>query len=203
MVKRNDIRQPVAIFDFDGTITRKSTTLSYLRFVQGPSYLLKVARNTTTVVLYHLRFISIDALNQVIAYSFFKNLTFEYLNHKGAVFSKKILPPLVKQSALERIQWHKDQGHYCILATSAYDMYIRHWSDENLFDACVSTKIAFDEHAVATGKLDGKSCYGEEKLRRVIDVIGDRPREVYAYGDSSGDNAILDYATYPYYKLFK
>lgn len=78
-----------------------------------------------------------------------------------------------------------------------------HWSMQHAFNGLVSTRIAFDERGEATGSLEGKSCYGEEKLQRVLTLIGDTPRTVYAYGDIAGDKAILDYATYPYYKYFK
>ncbi|WED42065.1 HAD-IB family hydrolase [Legionella cardiaca] len=195
--------QPVAIFDFDGTITRKSTTVPFLRFVFGVSFLARLSCQLHSLLLYYCRIIDIDELNQIIVQSFFKNLSRDYLFHQGQNFSEKILPSLIRESAFQRIKWHKSQGHYCILATSAYDLYTEHWSKTNCFNDLVSTKIAFDERWQATGTLDGKSCYGKEKLQRVLELIGDKPRIVYAYGDSAGDKAILDYATYPYYKYFK
>ncbi|WP_237760727.1 HAD-IB family hydrolase [Legionella rubrilucens] len=203
MIEQPGDRQPVAIFDFDGTITRKSTTVPFLRFVFGTSVFIKAARQLHALLLYHFNRMELDELNHIIARSFFTNLSRDYLFQQGKLFSDTVLPSLIRDSAYQRLRWHKSQGHYCILATAAYDLYMTHWSLCHAFNGLASTKIAFDEHNQATGTLEGKSCYGEEKLQRVLQLIGHTPRTVYAYGDSSGDKAILDYATHPYYKYFK
>lgn len=195
--------QPVAIFDFDGTITRKSTTVSFLKFIYGPVFYAKFAGKLHALILYYCKLMDIDQLNKLIADSFFKNVEREFLFHSGEQFSEKMIPSLIRAGVFQRIKWHKEQGHYCILATSAYNLYIDYWASAHNFDNCVSTRIAFNEHDKATGLLDGKSCYGEEKLRRVLELIGTEPRTIYSYGDSEGDKAILNYATHPYYRLFK
>lgn len=203
MTKNIENTQPIAIFDFDGTITKKSTTYFFLKFIYGTSFITKSASQMHSLFLYYCKIIDIDQLNQIIAKSFFKGLSKDYLYHQGKVFSENILPNLIKESAFQQIKWHKNQGHYCILATSAYNIYIDHWSKQNGFDNLVSTKIEFNGEGLATGYLDGKSCYGAEKLKRVIEVIGKEPKIIYAYGDSAGDKEILDYATHPHYRTFK
>lgn len=195
--------RPIAIFDFDGTITHKSTTVSFLKFICGSSFRATASKQLHILLLYYCKIINIDQLNQSIATSFFKGLSQKHLYHLGENFCETILPSLVRDSAYQRIKWHKDQGHYCILATSAYNIYIDYWAKKNGFDDLVSTKIAFNQQGLATGNLDGKSCYGEEKLKRVIELIGNEPKIIYAYGDSGGDKAILNYATYPHYRIFK
>lgn len=203
MEKKVDSLQPVAIFDFDGTITRKSTTIPFLKFVFGPLLYIKMAVNLPSLILYYCNRMNLDQLNNLIADSFFKNVTKEYLFRSGVQFSEKIIPLLVRNGVFQRLKWHKEQGHYCILATSAYNIYIDYWAASHDFDNCVSTKIAFNAGNEATGRLDGKSCYGEEKLRRVLEIIGTDSRIIYCYGDSEGDRAILDKATHAYYRHFK
>lgn len=78
--------QPVAIFDFDGTITRKSTTLPFLRFVFGTALLTKLTCQLHSLILYSLNRIDLDALDQIIVQSFFKHLTRDFLFDKGAQF---------------------------------------------------------------------------------------------------------------------
>lgn len=194
--------KPVAIFDFDGTITQKSTTLPFLKFIQGQAYSIKVLFNLKSLIAYKFKKIDIDDINHVISNAFFKGLTVDHLNHQGRLFSEIIIPSMIKESAQECIEWHQKQGHFCILATAAYDIYIQHWSKLNQFDECVSTHVEFDQHGIATGRIKGKSCYGDEKLRRVLSVIGKKPREVFAYGDSEGDKAILQYASHAFFRSF-
>ncbi|EHL29365.1 HAD-IB family hydrolase [Legionella drancourtii] len=203
MQNKIDDFQTIALFDFDGTITTKSTTTPFLKFISGPTFFLKLLPKLPNLVGYQIHLTDLHQLNTSIAQTFFKGLSREFLYEEGEKFSTQIIPSLVKNTAYKRIKWHKEQGHYCILATAAFNIYIDYWAKMNGFDDLVSTKICFNTQGLATGNLDGQSCYGAEKLKRVLELIGTQSRLIYAYGDSSGDKAILDYATYPYYKIFK
>ena len=192
----------VAIFDFDGTITKKNTAVPFLKLVSGRYFNRKFITRLPEAVAYYLNIIDVDRLNLSIVDTFLKNLSRDALFEYGQVFYSSVLPGLIRDSAFARIQWHKEQGHQCWLATSAYNIYADYWAKQSGFDGVVSTKIEFDDSGHATGRLQGKSCNGEEKLRRVKEVIG-KPNVIYAYGDSSGDKELLDYATYPFYRKFK
>lgn len=55
-----------------------------------------------------------------------------------------------------------------------------------------------------TGKIDGKNCYGEEKVRRIQEKYPlSEFSEVYAYGDTSGDRPMLKLGTSSFYKPFR
>ena len=61
---------------------------------------------------------------------------------------------------------------------------------------------------VAGGRLTGrfltKNCYGQEKVRRVMQVLPQRDNYILvAYGDSRGDKELLDYADVRHYKPFR
>lgn len=192
----------IAVFDFDGTITSKSTTLPFLRFLDERNFLYKVLSQFYVVAGYQLHLIHIDTMNRIISKSFFQGLHRDYLFAMGQLFNQRIIPKLLKPSALQKLQWHKSQGHTCILASSAFNIYIDNWALSNGFDGVVSTQIAFDAQGVATGNLVGKSCNGDEKLRRTLELIGTESRIIHAYGDTSGDVPLLNYATYPHYRCF-
>ncbi|KTD06864.1 HAD-IB family hydrolase [Legionella jamestowniensis] len=196
------IHDTVAIFDFDGTITQKNTTVPFLKFLWGYYFAWKFMTKLPSAIAYQLQLIDIDQLNSAIAKTFLKNLSRDFLYTTGELFSNRILPGLVKPSAFSRLQWHKEQGHYCILATSAYNIYVDYWARQTGFDDIASTRIEFNESNQATGHLEGKSCNGPEKLRRVLELIPEA-KTSYAYGDSTGDKELLEFATYPYYREFK
>ncbi|MCW8398017.1 HAD-IB family hydrolase [Legionella sp. PATHC038] len=191
----------VAIFDFDGTITYKNTTIPFLRFIEEKHFFWKFLPKVPHALAYKLHLIDVDGLNNIIATHFLKDLSQEFLYQSGENFVDSILPQLIKDSAIQRLKWHKERGHHCILATSAYNLYVDYWGKQNGFDHIVSTQIDFDPQGKATGKLRGKSCNGQEKLRRVLECINN-PKTLYAYGDSNGDKEILNYATHPYYRRF-
>lgn len=203
MLEKIDENQVIALFDFDGTITIKSTTTPFLKFISGHFFLPKLLSKLPSLLSYHCHFSGLDQLNNVIAHTFFKGLPREHLYQAGMHFSTQIIPSLVKETALKRLEWHQEQGHYCILATAAFNVYIDHWATLSGFDAIVSTQIHFNAHDVASGTIHGHSCNGAEKLNRILELIGHEPRLIYAYGDSSGDAEMLAYATHAHYRIFK
>jgi phosphatidylglycerophosphatase C len=193
--------ETVAVFDFDGTMTQKNTTIPFLRFLWGNHFGWKFVTKLPNAIAYQLRLINVDQLNTAIAHTFLKNLSRDFLYQNGKNFSNLIIPRLLKDSAYSRLTWHQQQGHLCVLATSAYNIYVDYWAKKSGFNAIASTKIEFNMDHRATGYLEGKSCNGKEKLRRVLELVG-HPQIVYAYGDSQGDQELLNYATYAYYREF-
>ena len=68
-------------------------------------------------------------------------------------------------------------------------------------------KIIGTKVQVVDGKLTGrfltKNCYGEEKVRRLLEHYPNRKEyKLVAYGDSRGDHALLDFADEGHYREF-
>lgn len=194
--------QEIAVFDFDKTLSTKSSTIPFLRYLHQKSFLKKFIPTLPTAILFELKRKDIDALNTVFVKHFFEGMQQYFLFEKGAKFNREIMPTLLNPAAINRLQWHKKRADYCLLATSAYDIYINDWAFHFGFDAVVSTEIEFDTKGLATGGLATLSCYGEEKLRRINKLIKNRTIS-YAYGDSGGDKQMLEVATHAYYRVFK
>lgn len=191
----------VAIFDFDGTITKKPTTLSFLRFVFPWQFILLMPFLFPALILFSCRLITIDNLNIFICWLFFKNKSRNAIVSQGDLFAHTQIPPLLKDEAIHKLKKHQEEGHYCILATSAYDVYIKSWAEFHGFDAVVCTVFEVGNNNQFTGYLSGASCYGLEKAKRVQPWIN-KNSEIYAYGDSRGDKEILALADHSFYRCF-
>ncbi|MCB0845701.1 MAG: haloacid dehalogenase-like hydrolase, partial [Bacteroidetes bacterium] len=58
-------------------------------------------------------------------------------------------------------------------------------------------------NGVFTGKIDGKNCAGPEKVNRLLEILGNQEIEKsYAYGDTSGDKEMLEWADEGGYRCF-
>ncbi|BCA97094.1 hypothetical protein TUM19329_34550 [Legionella antarctica] len=117
------------------------------------------------------------------------------------MFACTQIPPLLKSEAINKLKKHQEDGHYCILATAAYDIYIKSWAEFYGFDAVVCTVLEVGTNNQFTGHLSGASCYGLEKAKKVQPWINHNT-EIYAYGDSRGDKEILALADHPFYRCF-
>ena len=55
-----------------------------------------------------------------------------------------------------------------------------------------------------TGNFLSRNCYGEEKVRRLLELEPNRNSYIlYAYGDSKGDKELIEFADKGWYNKFK
>jgi phosphatidylglycerophosphatase C len=70
-------------------------------------------------------------------------------------------------------------------------------------DRVIGTRLAFSAEGRLTPKLEGLNCRGTEKVRRLREAYGDDLDLDLAFGDTSGDTAMLKAARKGYYRVFK
>ncbi len=195
-------KRAVAIFDFDGTLTSKNTTLFFLHYANPVRFYWIMPILFPLLLLYMTKIISVDQLNRCLCHFFFKGKSKEHLQRIGRDFALNKLPSYVRAEAMLKLKEHQDNDHPCILATAAYDLYIKTWGELHGFTEVLCTEIAYDSQGKLTGKLKGKSCYGPEKVNRIKQILPNINTIIYAYGDSEGDKEMLNFATYSFYRRF-
>ncbi|CDR34374.1 HAD-IB family hydrolase [Criblamydia sequanensis] len=198
-------KETIAAFDFDGTITTRDSLLPLLFFSNNISVtLLKLSLLAPYFLLFVLGLYSRQKTKEKILTSFFKGKTKEEMQLLGESYARSKLPSLVKKEALEKISWHASQGHRLFIVSASIDCYLTPWAKEKGFEGVISSKLDYDEQGRVKGTLLGQNCWGEEKVKKLFNAIQQDPSSVilYAYGDSKGDQALLNKANYSYYKKF-
>lgn len=196
----------VAVFDFDGTITTTDVLLPFLYHWNG------VAASCSQMALltpYFLGFItgaiSRQTLKEALAHRLFAGRKSAELRTAGEAFANSpTLARMMRKEALQKIRWHREQGHRLILASAAFELYLPFWGPLHGFSDVICTRLAVTPAGEMTGSLLGNNCWGAEKVHRLEALLG--PREgytVYAYGNSRGDRELLDWADFGAYKPFK
>ena len=107
------------------------------------------------------------------------------------------LPSLYRSSMSDRLAWHQSEGHQLVLVTASLGVYARPAADALGFDHVIAVELAHNNGRF-TGAMVGPNVRGAEKEVRLRDYLGDRPHELWAYGNSSGDAQMLamaDHAT--------
>lgn len=194
--------QTIAAFDFDGTLTYGDTLIPFLKFVSGNlNTNLKLSLLTPHFIKYLLGKESRQDLKENILTRFLKGYPIDEIRHLGSLFATQKLPELIKLDAIERFQWHLNQGHLCILISANLDIYLEAWGDSVGFHHVISSNCAVSPQGTLTGLLTGKTCRGSEKTSRLIDLAGPKDNfQLYAYGDSEGDRELLELADFAFYK---
>jgi HAD superfamily hydrolase (TIGR01490 family) len=194
----------VAAFDFDGTLTRRDTLLPFLLHTLGS---FEVARHalvlSPTLAAYGLGFIRNDIAKERVFIQCLSGMRMGELRQEAERFAENVLPTLLRKEALQRLDWHKRQGHRCVVISASLELYVRPWAINTGFDDVIATHLEAREDGRITGKLSGGNCFGVEKVRRLEALLGDRNGyTLYAYGDSRGDKELLSSADVAYYRFF-
>jgi len=100
---------------------------------------------------------------------------------------------------LERVRWHTSEGHELLIVTASPELYVGPIGERLGFNAVLGTRLETDGNGRLTGALQGRNCRGAEKVERLRAWLGPTgDATVYAYGDSSGDRQLWEFADHAY-----
>lgn len=194
------VSNTVAFFDFDGTLTRRDSLLPFLRMVAGtPLFVLRMVLLTPVLAAYAANFLRNDVAKEIVIARFLQGMDMEELRQSGRRFANDRLPLLLRPAGTERLRWHQQQGHACVLVSASVDIYLAPWAHAMGFDDWITSSLATDDVGRFNGRLRGSNCFGEEKVRRIKRWLsGKEVSRCYAYGDSPGDLPMLRMANEGY-----
>ncbi|MGK5594579.1 MAG: HAD-IB family hydrolase [Parachlamydiaceae bacterium] len=204
MNKENNDPLVIAAFDFDGTISYFDTLIPYLWTIAGTWATVKnLFLSIPIFIRFRLNTMTRQQAKEALLTKFLKGKPFDLAKTAGRSYAQKRLKCFIKKKALEKIQWHRDQNHLLVLVSANLDVYLTPWAKEKGFQSVLSSQLDVDQQGNLTGFLKGKNCWGEEKVQRLQKVFGSKKNYIlYAYGDSQGDQELLNMADYAFYRLF-
>jgi phosphatidylglycerophosphatase C len=191
----------VAAFDFDGTLTRRDTLLPFLRRTRGASR-TSIAMLANSLVLARGMVTGgeeRDMAKAAVLRRLLAGHDVEDLRAAADVFADVVIKRGLRPSVLERVQSHASEGHELVIVTASPELYVAPIGERLGFDAVLGTRLETDGNGRLTGRLQGRNCRGAEKVERLRAWLGsDGDVTVYAYGDSSGDRQLWEFADHPY-----
>jgi phosphatidylglycerophosphatase C len=196
-------KKKLAIFDFDGTITSRDSMIEFVRFYRGRFYLfLSFVLQFPWLAGAKLGLVSRENAKKRFLSYHFKGESREHLHRKAAMFAQRVLPGILREKALDQIQFHRQHGHEVVVATASLDFWVEPWTRRmNL--PCLCTQGKF-ENEKFTGEFLSANCSGEEKLRRIREAYALEGYDmIFGYGDTSEDKPFLRIAHKRHFKPFR
>ncbi len=193
----------LALFDFDGTITRADTLFHFLRHaVPGPRFWLGALALLPVLAAYKLGLMGNARAKSLVLRRFFRGWPAERFRAAGAAFCREALPGLVRPQALVRIREHLARGDRVLVVSASLSDWVGGWcAEQGLELLATEAEIAAGR---ITGNFSGANCHGPEKARRIRAVLDPADyAPVHAYGDSAGDREMLALAGEPHYRPFR
>jgi len=188
----------LALFDFDGTLTTKDSLGEFIKFAVGePTYYCKLALFSPIFILYKIKLMDNSYAKELLFRLFFSGISEQKFKNYAQEYAAKKLDLIKRDDIYEKFLQHIQDGDRVIVVSASMKCWLEPWTSKHNVEL-LCTQLAFQDGKFS-GKFQTKNCHGKEKLIRVKELLNlDDYKEIYTYGDSSGDDAILGIANHPY-----
>lgn len=192
----------LVLFDFDGTITHRDSLLQFTRFFVGSRrYLFGMAYLFIPLVKSKLGLLSAQKTKELFLTYFFKGVRLSEFHRKCASYSNTTLPKNIRSQALKAIETHKRLGSQIYIVSASACDWIQPWANQFNINV-IATQLEIKDDQL-TGKIKGLNCNGPEKVNRLKEIVDlSKFDKIVAYGDSTGDLAMMDLAHEKFYRKF-
>lgn len=189
-------RSAVAVFDFDGTLVPGDSLLPFLaHLVGGPTLARAMGRRGPAIAGAYRRDGRNGAKAAVLAATV-TGVPAAAAEAAGERFALRLLDR-VRPEMARAVAAHRAQGHRLVLLSASLCVYLEPFAAATGFTDVLATRLAVRPDGTLSGALEGANVRGPEKARRLRELLGDAPAEVWAYGDSAGDTELLGMADHP------
>lgn len=193
----------LAMFDFDGTITKRDTLSAFIIYTKGPiRFLFGMLLLSPVMLLFSLRILSRKRAKEQILTYFFKGMKETEFQVLCKQFSTHRITWMLWDQAMARIQKHASTGDRIVVVSASPENWVKEWATTHGLEYIATRLEVVDERL--TGKILGENCQGMEKVHRVKAYLRlDEFTKIHTYGDSSSDWPFLDLGTNKYFKPFR
>ena len=179
----------LAVFDLDGTITRRDTLLPFLLSClwRRPWRLPRLLWAVPLLGAYVIRR-DRGRFKGGLIHATLGGLPRGFLEHCAAQFVPRLLQRGLFREALLAIETHRGRGDRLVLMSASTDLYVPLISRALRFDQTVCTRVQWRPDDLLDGRLASANCRGAEKRRCLEALLArERPAQVSAYGNSRDD----------------
>lgn len=184
----------VAAFDVDNTLTVRDCVVPFMQKVAGRLQFVKACVSDPVQLAKLVVRRDRDAIKAYFVNKVFAGENVDEVSELGIEFAAHVVGSWIREDVAQRMRWHQAQGHVVVLISASLEPYLQPLGDLCEVDAVLCTRLEESE-GVYTGRLEGPNCRGDEKVVRLREWLSasglSHDALVYAYGDSSGDTALL------------
>lgn len=192
-------RPTVIVYDFDGTITSKDSFLQFLFHAKGTLRTYLGLLWCGPIMLgYKLKLIPNGKAKQMVFSHFFKGMSETQFNTHCKSFIPKI-NQITRPNILKTLQQDIANNHQVLIISASITNWITPWSETQGIPAVLGTELSIKNNSL-TGKFATPNCYGQEKVKRLLEKFPNRDQyTLVVHGDSAGDKELLEMADQTFY----
>ena len=189
----------IAFFDFDGTLTKHDTLFEFAKFSVGKTALYRaLIMSIPSILLWKFGYIDNSKAKETLFGHLYKGMDYAEFRKYGEDFAKVIDSDL-RSDVMDYLHRHQEQGREVVIVSASIADWIKPWAAENGVLKVISTEAEVDSSGRLTGRFLTPNCHGYEKVKRIGQEFPHiEDSRTWGYGDSSGDDYLLDFVNYPY-----
>lgn len=195
--------EKLAIFDVDYTLTKRETLFEFYFFMvkKKPKLAVYAPKGIINGISYALGIT--DAEKAKINFmKFIRNIHENELQMLVKEFFEKSLSKIFYIDAIETMKKLKAEGCKIYLISASAEFYLKELYNIKEVDKIIGTKFEFKE-GYYTGKVIGANNKGEEKVRRLKEVLKEENiqadfKNSYMYSDSLSDLPLFKLVGHPF-----
>lgn len=198
----------LAIFDIDYTITKKETLMELFKYVikKDKKNLRFLPRAIYCGIMYAIGIYDERKVKETFL-RFIDGIKEEALAELVKEFYDERLKNILYDDALKMMKKLKNEGYDIYLISASPEFYVNEFYNIKEVDKVIGTKFGFENGAFVR-KMVGNNCKGEEKVRRLKEILKNEKIEVdfkesYMFSDSLSDKPLLDLVGKPYLINYK
>jgi phosphatidylglycerophosphatase C len=197
------LKNDIAFFDFDGTITRKDTLLELIKLKHGKfNFYWGLFLNSPFLIAYKVGLIKNYIAKERILKFFFGSVPLNDFNELCDRFTIEVLPGIIRFKALQEIEKLQSTGVQIVIVSASAENWIKNWSD-SINATLIATKMEVVNGKI-TGRILGNNCHGAEKVKLIEEMYDlSKYSMIFCYGDSAGDRPMLALGNTAFYKPFR
>lgn len=190
-------------FDFDGTLTRRDTLLEIMRFRLGlKRFLLLMLRYSPLLLMMKAGLYPGGKAKQKVFARCFGGMTEEAFNLLCQRFAEQ-KASLMRPKGVAKLRELTAEGDKVVVISASVVNWVEPFFRPIGHVIVIGTMAEVREGRL-TGRFTTKNCRGKEKVNRLLQLYPERKQyRLTAYGDSSGDTQLLDFADEGHYKPFR
>lgn len=177
--------------------------LEFTKFYHGPvRYYLGLLYLSPMLLFYLAGLIPNWRAKEYFLTYFFRNQEIDDFQRVCDRFGSEIIPGLLRPAAGMQLEEYRRSGDHLVVVSSSIENWLQAWCALEGIDL-IATRLRIED-GLLTGQLEGKNCYGPEKVRRLKErIFLNDYSEIIAYGDSKGDFDLFEIASYYFYRPFR
>ena len=200
--------EKLAIFDIDYTITRKETLMEFFKYLVSKDIknIKFLPRALYSGLMYGIKVYDERRVKECFL-KFIENIDEAELAKLTKSFYDERISKILYKDAVEMIKKLKKEGYMVILISASPEFYVKEFYAIKEVDLIIGTKFTFKDGKFIR-KMHGNNCKGEEKVRRLNEVLKEKNIKVdfknsYMFSDSLSDKPLLDLVGNPYLINYK